>query len=115
LSLGNAGVEVNSQPLGMLDGKPVSVSLGWYGDDPNNPAFASSTTVSVFLDATGGGEGEGPEAFSVIFTTRLVVDAAPDGLTGTIRFEGLASEPTGAPGEPSTPEVISGSVSWTCE
>lgn len=109
---GSAGVQVNSQSLGTLDGKPVSASLGWYGDDPNNPAPGSSTSISVFLDATG--EGEGPVFFSVIFSTKLEVDPAPDGLTGTIRFEGLAAEPTGAPGQPSTPEVISGSVSWDC-
>lgn len=111
---GSVGVQVNSQSLGTLDGKPVSVSLSWYSDDPNNPAPGSSTSISVFLDATGEGE-KGPVFFSVIFSTRLEVDAAPDGLTGTIRFEGLAAEPTGAPGQPSTPGVISGSVSWDCQ
>lgn len=99
-------------PVGTLDGKTVSLSLTWYGDAPNNPAPASSTTISVFLDATK--EGVIPESFGVIFSTKLEVDVAPDGLTGTIRFEGLASEPIGAPGQPSTPEVISGSVTWTC-
>lgn len=111
---GSVGVQVNSGPLGALGGKPLSVSLSWYGDDPNNPAPASGTSLSVFLDATGEGEA-GPTSFSVIFSTRLVVDAAPDGLTGTIGFEGLASEPSGAPGQPTTPEVISGSVNWNCE
>ena len=110
---GSAGVQVNSQrPLGTLDGKTVGVSVSWYGDDPNNPAPASSTSISVFLDATG--EGEGARSFSVIFSTKLEVDVSPDASSGTIRFEGLASEPTGAPGE-SSPEEISGSVSWNCE
>jgi len=111
--VGSGSVQVNSQPLGTLDGKTVSVYLSWYGDDPNNPAPASSTSISLLLDATR--EGIIPESFGVIFSTRLEVDVAPDALTGTIRFEGLASEPTGAPGQPSTPEVISGSVNWTCE
>lgn len=110
---GSAGVQVNSLSLGTLDGKPVSVSLSWYADDPNNPAPGSSTSIWVYLEATGEGE-KGPVSFSVIFSTKLEVDAAPDGLTGTIRFEGLSEEPTGAPGQPSTPEVISGSVSWDC-
>ena len=109
---GSAGVQVNSQSLGTLDGNPVSVSVGWYSDDPNNPAPGSSTSISVFLGAKG--EGEGPVFFSVIFSTKLEVDVAPEGLTGTIRFEGLAEEPTGAPGQPSTPEALSGSVSWDC-
>ena len=37
------------------------------------------------------------ESFGVIFSTKLEVDVAPDELTGTIRFDGLAAEPTGAP------------------
>ena len=109
---GNTGVQVNSQPLGTLDGRTVSVSVGWYGDDPNNPAPGSRTDISIFLNATG--EAEGPVFFSVIFSTKLRVDAAPDGLTGTMRFDGLAAVSKGAPGQPSTPEVISGSVSWDC-
>lgn len=113
VSGGTVSVQVNSQrPLGTLDGKTVSVSVSWYGDDPNNPVPASSTSISVLLDATG--EGEGLEGFGVIFSTRLEVDVAPDALTGTIGFDGLALEPSGAPGEPPSPEVISGSVSWNC-
>jgi len=110
---GSAGVQVNSEPLGTLDGKAVSVYLSWYGDDPNNPAPASSTSISVLLDATA--EGQVPESFGVIVSTSLDVDAAPDALTGTLRFEGLASEPLEGPGEQPTPEEISGSVSWNCE
>jgi hypothetical protein len=110
---GTPSVQVNSQqPLGTLDGKTVGVSVSWYGDDPNNPAPASSTSISVFLDPTG--EGEGSTSFGVIFSTKLVVDAAKDALSGTIRFEGLAAEPTGASGEQPTSAVISGSVSWDC-
>ena len=108
----SGSVSVNSQPLGTLDGKTVSVYLTWYEDDPNNPVPASSTSISVILDATK--EGAVPESFGVIFSTKLVVDVAPNTLSGTVKFEGLSSEPTGAPGEPSTPAVISGSVSWNC-
>jgi hypothetical protein len=111
--LGDGSVQVNSQPLGTLDGRTVSVYLTWYRDDPNNPVPASSTSISLLLDATK--EGVIPESFGVIFSTKLVVDVAPNTLRGIIRFEGLSSEPTGAPGEPSTPEAISGSVSWNCE
>lgn len=110
---GTPGVQVNSQqPLGTLDGKTVGVSVSWYGDDPNNPAPASSASISVFLNATG--EGEGFESFGVTFSTKLEVDVASDSLTGTITFDGLAAEPTGLPSEPPSPEVISGSVSWDC-
>ena len=111
---GTPSVQVNSQqPLGTLDGKTVGVSVSWYGDDPNNPAPASSTSISVFLNPTG--EGEGSTSFGAIFSTKLDVDVAKDALSGTIRFDGLAAEPAGAPDEQPTPEVISGSVSWNCD
>ncbi|MEO8638824.1 MAG: hypothetical protein ABI458_02780 [Chloroflexota bacterium] len=107
-------VLVDSQrPIGTLDGKTVSVSVTWYGDDPNNPVPASSTSISVFFEPTAAEKL--PESFGVIFSTNLEVEVAPEGLTGTIQFDGLASEPIGAPGEPSTPEVISGSVTWSCK
>jgi hypothetical protein len=111
---GIAGVEVNSQPLGTFDGKSVIVYVSWYANDPNNPAPASSTSISIFFEARA--EGQVPESFGVIFSTVLEVDVAPDALSGTIGFDGLASEPTGELGQPSTtPETISGSVSWNCE
>lgn len=110
---GTAGVEVNSQSLGTLEGKRVGVYVSRYNDDPNNPVPATSTSITVFFEAQA--EGQVPESFGVIFSTVLEVSAAPDALSGTIRFEGLSSEPTGEPGQPSTPETISGSVSWTCE
>jgi hypothetical protein len=110
---GTVGVEINSQPLGTLEGKNVTVHVSWYSDDPNNPVPATRTSISVFFEPQA--EGEVPESFGVIFSTGLEVDVAPDGLSGTIGFEGLASEPTGDPGQPSTPEEISGSVSWNCE
>ena len=108
---GIIGVNVSSQPLGTLDGKQVSVYVSWYRDDPNNPAPASSTSVSVLLDTHA--EGDGSESFSAIFSTQFQVDAAPDALTGVIRFTGLASEPREPITTPS-PEVISGTVSWDC-
>lgn len=108
-----AGVEVNSQPLGTLDSKKVIVNVSWYGNDPNNPAPATSADVRIYFE--GIGEGQVPESFGVIFSTVLDVDAASDDFSGTIAFEGLASEPTGEPGQPSTPEFISGSVTWNCE
>ena len=107
------GVEVNSQPLGTLDSKNVIVSVSWYRNDPNNPEPAGSADVRIYFE--GIGEGQVAESFGVIFSTVLDVDAASDDLSGTITFEGLASEPTGEPGQPATPEFISGSVSWTCE
>jgi len=108
---GMMGVQVSSEPLGTLDGKQVSVYVGWYGDDPNNPKPASSTSVSVVFDAHN--EGSGAESYGAIFSTKFEVDAAPDALTGVIGFTGLAAEPQGPITTPS-PELISGTVSWDC-
>jgi hypothetical protein len=110
---GFAGIEVSSQSVGTFDGKTVIVYVSWYGNDPNTPAPASSTSVTINFDAFA--EGQLPESFGVIFSSVLEVDAAQDALSGTIGFEGLAMEPTGEPGQPSAPETISGTISWTCE
>ncbi len=85
--------------------------MSWYGDDPNNPAPASRTNVSVNLDAHA--DGQGFESFGTIFSTRFEVEAAPDALTGVIHFTGLAAEPQGPNPTPS-PDSISGAVSWDC-
>ena len=111
---GGGTVLVNTDSLGALDGKIVGVSLSIYGiGGSTGPSPASGTDLSVFLNPKS--DTGRPEGFSVIFSTRLEVDAAGNGLSGTIGFEGLASEPLGGPGEQPTPEQISGSVSWNCE
>jgi hypothetical protein len=114
---GGAGVEVNSQELGTLDGRTVSVSISWYGSDSNVPKPAGGTSMYVMLN-TASPTGR-PEFYTTNFSTRFEVDAAADSLSGTIRFEGLGPEPMEAPeGQtppPTTLEPISGLVSWACE
>jgi hypothetical protein len=107
-------VLVNADSLGTLDGKMVGVSLSVYGiGGATGPIPASGTELSVFLNPKS--ETGRPEGFGVIFSTRLEVDAAANGLSGTIQFEGLASEPLEGPGGQPTLQEISGSVSWNCE
>jgi hypothetical protein len=111
---GRVGATVNSQELGTLDGKAVSAYLTWFGAaDPSVAQPEGDGTLSILLDA---GVGEKlPLSYTTIFSTRIVVDAAPDSLTGTMQFEGLAPEPNQqSPGE-SPPEPISGSLTWTCK
>jgi hypothetical protein len=111
---GGGTVLVNADSLGTLDGKMVGVNLSLYGiGNSTGPIPASRNDVSVFLNPKS--ETGRPEAFGVIFSTSLNIDTAPDALTGTIQFEGLASEPLDGPGEPPSPAFISGSVSWNCE
>ncbi len=113
---GSPGFQITSEELGTVDGKGVAVYVYYYGSDPSVPSPADGTTVSVNLNAR---SETGPfESFGTIFSTRLEVDVAADGLSGTVQFEGLALEtleaPEGATPSPPT-ETISGSVSWTCE
>jgi len=111
---GGGTVLVDAFELGTLDGKMVGVNLSWYGvGDPNAPRPASGTDLSVFLNPRS--DTGQPEGFGVIFSTRLEADVAENGLSGTIHFKGLASEPLEGSGEQSAPEEISGSVSWNCE
>ena len=113
---GTMGVQVNSERLGTLDGMPVTVYVQWYGSGvapAPGAASGTGTDVSIFLDSA---YEEGPnKSFGTIFSTTFEVDVAPDSLTGTIQFDGLASEPGEAPGAQPSPEVISGTVSWDCE
>jgi hypothetical protein len=109
---GGGGVDVNSQELGTLDGKGVGVNLSWHGDG-STPKDLSSTSLSISLNSSS--ETELPETYSTVPGTHLEVDAAADGLSGTMQFEGLAPEPIERPPGEATPDLISGSVSWTCE
>lgn len=113
---GPRGIQVTSEALGTLDGRTVNTYISWYSNDPNIPSPAESTTLSIILNPRT--ETGSVESFGTIFSTRLEVDVAADGLTGSVQFEGLAAEPGEAPegATPSaSPETISGSVSWTCE
>jgi hypothetical protein len=110
-----AGIQVNSRELGTHDGKAVSVYVSWYGtSDPTIPKPASGASVSVLLEPPPA-DGKLPVSYSTIFSTRITVDAAQNGLSGTMQFEGLVPEPTEASPAESPLEPISGSVTWACE
>lgn len=108
---GPVGVQVNSENVGTLDGRRVGVYVNWYSNDPNVPTPAERTVLSVIVNPES--ETDPYQEFNVIFSTTLVVDAADDGLTGTVEFEGLTADPGEIPS--ASPEMISGSVSWICE
>jgi hypothetical protein len=59
-------------------------------------------------------ESDPPQEWFIGQNTEAEIDASPDGLSGTVTFEGLEPsefEPGGAGGG----EPISGSISWECE
>lgn len=109
---GGGGVQVNSQELGRLDGKNVSVSFSWSSSDATQPQ-PKGTYLSVILGSDS--EAEPPGSYITIFSTTFEVDARTDSRSGTMQFDGLAAEPIEGPAGETPPEAISGSVSWTCE
>jgi hypothetical protein len=109
------GVQVNSRELGTHDGRAVSVYLSWYGTpDPALPAKTPDASISVLLEPPPA-DGKLPVSYTTIFSTRITTDAAPDGLSGSMQFEGLVPEPTELSPAESPLEPISGSVTWACE
>lgn len=109
VSGGDGSVQVLSDDLGMLDGRSIRLRISWYPEgEAGIPKPAGGTDLSITLDE------ESPQGryYSTIPTTQLMVEAAPDGLSGTVEFEGLAREPE-SPED--TDLELSGSATWTCE
>jgi hypothetical protein len=126
------GFNVFSQNLGIVDGREVTVSVGSFniggpadgptpapaepgvepGTDPEN-----ERSVNVVLVPTTETEANAPREWSVGGGTRIEMDAASDGLSGTVTFTGLEPFEAVAPVEPGqAPEgSLDGTISWTCE
>lgn len=112
------GLSVFSEQLGTIDGQSVNASFDVSGasTDPNAPAPAPGTEsyVSINLFPTSGsgtqvGYSPGPGS-------QVEVDAAPDGLSGSVEFEGLVPMAFEERGPAVTDaEPISGRMTWNCE
>lgn len=110
--VGEGNVQLTSQDLGTLEGRPVFTYVTWYPEgDPGKPGPVGGTQISISLGPSS--ETDPPRSWTMSPDTELVVDASADGLTGTAEFDNLAPEVEN-PGD-QVPEPISGSVSWTCE
>lgn len=112
------GFTVYAPDLGTLDGRLVSANLNTAGD-PGAQASAADSYRAVYLHINvrpRAGTGE-ELAYIRPGDAPMQLDALSDGLTGTLRFEGLVRQsieaPPNSPGDPGPP--ISGTVSWECE
>jgi hypothetical protein len=110
---GTSGFLVWTEELGTLDGRVVSVSLDASTQGVAQGQGPEVTGLSISLNPQT--ETEPAVGYSIIFSTRVELDASPDGLSGTLRFEALepqvGEEPPGdAPGL----DPISGTISWRC-
>ncbi|MEX0626984.1 MAG: hypothetical protein WD402_10600 [Chloroflexota bacterium] len=107
------GFSVYGPDLGTLDGRLVSASLSSAGDPASQPsASASYRTVYLYVNLLPRVGVGGETAYGVPGDGTVELDAASDGLSGTLSFEGLvAQEFEGHVAGP----PISGTLSWTCE
>ena len=107
---------VYSEDLDPADSRHINLSLDAsvpVGDVPAEPGMgAPGLFISVSEDPSqpgGTGYHAGPDA-------EINVDAAVDGLSGTVEFRGLEGNPLEGAGAPSeSPESMSGAFSWTCD
>jgi hypothetical protein len=104
-----SGFSVFGQVTG-TQGELVSLSVDAFpGGGPGTALIASlyMTFESGSEEQAAGGYASGPQG------SELKLDTSPDGLSGTVTFDGLAPSEEGK--SPSGNEPISGSVTWNCE
>jgi hypothetical protein len=112
--------------LGSINGRPVHVSVDSFSDPSfpeNGPAPAPAPpgeavpNLYIYVFLAPQSETDPPQEWFVSPDTQLDLDLAPDGLSGTVTFEGL--EPARFDEEPAAPgselDTISGTVTWSCE
>jgi hypothetical protein len=117
---GQPGVSMSvfAENLGTLEGANVSVSLDRFeqGAEPNaRRASGSSQDVNLSITLSRAPDNPGSQGWLRTSDTQLSLDAAADGLSGTIVFQDLGPVETGDPNAPAGGQPISGSVSWTCQ
>jgi hypothetical protein len=124
------GFNVFSQNLGVVDGRELSASVGFFDvvavpaegatpapgiGGPGGPGIERS--VNVALIPTSEAQANEPREWYGGPSTEIEMDAAPDGLSGTVTFTGLEPIEGSGPVEPGqAPEgSLDGTISWTCE
>jgi hypothetical protein len=108
------GFTVYAADLGDLDTRYVGAQVFSLGD-PNAQASPTDSfravSLSILVLPRSGTAGE--TYYGSPGDVPLELDAISDGRSGTIKFEGLAGQLLEDP--QSSPEPISGTLSWTCE
>lgn len=119
------GFSIYSQEgsLGTIEGRPVNASVDSFSNEfapEGGPAPApapggeSGQSVNVYVSIMPQTEADPPREWFISPETQFELDAAPDGLSGTVTFEGLQGiefDPDLGAAEGS----ISGTINWTCE
>lgn len=122
-----SGFSIYSQEgsLGLIEGRPVHASVDSFsnvgleggGPAPAPPRPESGQNVNVYISLPQRNESDPPMDWFTSPDTQLEIDAAPDGLSGTVTFEALEFMTFDAPDAPGVvdEDSISGTISWTCE
>ncbi|MGH2380229.1 MAG: hypothetical protein ACRDG7_03290 [Candidatus Limnocylindria bacterium] len=112
------------QELGAINGRPVHASVDSFPADGGQdggpqpapaPGGELRPNLNMYISLQPRSEADPPQEWFVTPGTQLDLDATPDGLSGTVTFEGLEPvefEPAGAGGGG---EPISGTITWTCD
>ena len=113
------------QELGAINGRPVHASVDSFpaeGGPEGGPAPAPVPggevphNLNMYVSLQPRSESDPPQEWYIAPGSEVELDASPDGLSGTLTFEGLEPiefEPDGASGGDGGP--ISGTITWTCE
>ena len=118
------GVYTQEGSLGTIDGRPLYASIDSFPTavEPGVPAPAPAPgakggqNLSLLISLIPRSETDEPREWFVSPATELDIDAAPDGLSGTVRFEGLEGAVFEEPAQPGGGEgSISGTISWACD
>jgi hypothetical protein len=117
---GGTGFSVFGEDLGTLDARQVRVSLESYAQpdvSPAPPLAPGEVTYSLFITLVPRSEGGHPQVdYTHLPTSRVELEASPDGLSGRADFRELEPTVDGEPpGDVPGFEPISGHVSWSCE
>lgn len=123
---GSTGFSVFSNELGAIGGRPISVSVDSFpnevvgpGGGPApapEPGGGAVQTASMYVSLQPRSETDPPQEWFVTENSQIDVDAAPDGFSGTVTFEGLEPAAFEAP-QPGVVDggSISGTITWQCE
>jgi hypothetical protein len=102
-SRNDTGFSVYGESVGQIEGDPVFVAVDSYDMEPGNRI----TTITI---SVAGNEANARD-WSTTSETRIGADAAADGSSGTVTFEGLGAGNL----DPALGlEPISGTIRWSC-
>lgn len=114
--------------VGSINGRPLHVSVESFSDHgvpegpgpapaPAPPGGGTVPNLSIYIFLAPRSGTDPAQEWFVSPETRLDIDLAPDGLSGTVTFDGM--EPARFEEEPAAPgselDTISGTVTWSCE